>query len=188
MCNYGCMTQRFEMLERAAPASSPASTPERNDTPPSGRPAWGARQGGPRPAIQAPPERAAETPPDQTALTRHWAKLLLDTYAARTGFFPGGLFADPAWDMLLDLMYARLNGKRISVSSLCIAARVPATTALRRIGDLVAAGLAIRVRDENDGRRVFIELTEDGFGRMGRYLEQVRVAVNKPPCETPRKG
>lgn len=186
MCNYGCMTQRFEMLERAASASSPAAQPERNDTP-FGRPSWGARQGGPRPAIPAPPEReAADLPLDQTAITRHWSKLLLDTYCARTSFFPGGLFADPAWDMLLDLMHARLNGKRISVSSLCIAARVPATTALRRIGDLVSAGLATRIRDENDGRRVFIELTEDGFARMSRYLEQVRTAVSKPPSE-PRR-
>lgn len=188
MCNYGCMTQRFETLERAAPASIPAATPERNDATFSQRPAWGARQGGPRPAVAPPPDRAQEAPLDQTAIARHWAKLLLDTYSARTSFFPGGLFADPAWDMLLDLMHARLNGKRISVSSLCIAARVPATTALRRIGDLVSSGLAVRVRDENDGRRVFIELTEDGFARMGRYLEQVRIAVNKPPAEPRRKG
>lgn len=181
------MTQRFEMLERATSASSPAAQAERNDTPFSSRSSWGTRQqGGPRPAIQPPPEHDAGTPPDQVAITRHWSKLLLDTYCARTSFFPGGLFADPAWDMLLDLMHARLNGKRISVSSLCIAARVPATTALRRIGDLVSAGLATRVRDENDGRRVFIELTEDGFTRMDRYLEQVRTTVTKPPVE-PRR-
>jgi DNA-binding MarR family transcriptional regulator len=176
------------MLERAAPASTPAAKPERNDTQLGDRPTWGARQGGPRPDIPAPPEHLPETAEDQTALARHWSKLLLDTYSARTSFFPGGLFADPAWDMLLDLMHARLNGKRISVSSLCIAARVPATTALRRIGDLVSTGLATRVRDENDGRRVFIELTEDGFARMARYLEQVRVAVNKPPAEPRRKA
>jgi predicted transcriptional regulator len=127
-----------------------------------------------------------EPTPEQTAQTRHWAKLVLDTYSARTNFFPDGLFADPAWDMLLDLMHARLNGKQISVSSLCIAARVPATTALRRIGDLVSTGLALRVKDVNDGRRVFIELTEDGIARMERYLELVRTANSKPICETRR--
>lgn len=151
------------------------------------RPSWGARTGGHRPAIQSPPDRPPEATLDQAAIARHWAKLLLDTYAARSNHFPGGLFADPAWDMLLDLMHAQLNGKRISVSSLCIAARVPATTALRRIGDLVATGLATRVRDETDGRRVFIELTEDGFTRMTRYLEQVRSAVNKSPADAARK-
>lgn len=187
------MTQRFEMLERAASTSTPALTPERNDPPfserPAGeRPTWGARNGGPRPSI---PQTytdpgAAEPTAEQTAQTRHWAKLVLDTYSHRTNFFPDGLFADPAWDMLLDLMHARLNGKQISVSSLCIAARVPATTALRRIGDLVATGLAKRVKDVSDGRRVFIELTPDGVLRMERYLDFVRAAHLKPMCETRR--
>ncbi|HEX7775876.1 MAG TPA: winged helix DNA-binding protein [Parvibaculum sp.] len=178
------------MLDRAA--SAPAATPDMAHTPQSGdRPAWGARNGGPRPAVpppalQGPPEGGAAAA-DEATLTRHWAKLLLDTYSARTNFFPGGLFADPAWDMLLDLTHARLAGKRVSVSSLCIAAGVPATTALRRIGDLVASGLATRVKDENDGRRVFVELTEDGFTRMGGYLARVRVAMSASPGEPRRK-
>jgi hypothetical protein len=190
------MTQRFEMLERAASTAAPALTPERSDTPfaeyssppPVGeRPTWGARQGGPRPTVplSLTPE-PVEPAIDEPALTRHWAKLMLDTYSARNGFFPDGLFADPAWDMLLDLMHAQLNGKQISVSSLCIAARVPATTALRRIGDLVGSGLARRVKDVNDGRRVFVELTADGTARMERYMALVRNAVQKP-VNAPRK-
>ena len=105
---------------------------------------------------------------------RHWTRSLIGLCSARQHFFPDGLFSDPAWDMLLDLTHARLSEKRISVSSLCIAARVPATTALRRIGDLVAEGLVTRIRDENDGRRVFVELTEDGFSRMMAYIENIR--------------
>lgn len=105
---------------------------------------------------------------------RFWTRRLIDFCNARQGYFPDGLFSDPAWDMLLDLTHARLSGKRVSVSSLCIASRVPATTALRRIGDLVGEGLATRVRDEADGRRVFVELTEDGFSRMIAYIDNVR--------------
>lgn len=105
---------------------------------------------------------------------RFWTRRLIDFCTARQSFFPDGLFSDPAWDMLLDLTHARLSGKRVSVSSLCIASRVPATTALRRISDLVSEGLATRVRDEADGRRVFVELTEDGFSRMNAYIENVR--------------
>jgi hypothetical protein len=185
------MTQRFEMHDRAA--SAPAAKPDMAHTSNAGDrpPAWGARNGGPRPAV--PPSPAQNAPggtgpaAEDAALIRHWAKLLLDTYSARTNFFPGGLFADPAWDMLLDLTHARLAGKRVSVSSLCIAAGVPATTALRRIGDLVTSGLATRVKDENDGRRVFVELTEDGFARMGGYLARVHAAMNTPPGEPRRK-
>ncbi|KAB7741114.1 winged helix DNA-binding protein [Parvibaculum sedimenti] len=129
---------------------------------------WGAR----------PLSQTATPASHEGALTRHRARMLLDLYNARMKFFPTGLFADPAWDMLLDLTHARLAGKRISVSSLCIAANVPATTALRRIGDLVGSGLAVRVKDESDGRRVFVELTDDGFARMGRYLESVLKAMS----------
>ena len=119
---------------------------------------------------------------------RNWIRTLIDLCTARQNHFPDGLFSDPAWDMLLDLTYARLTGKRVSVSSLCIAARVPATTALRRIGDLVAEGLAMRVRDENDGRRVFVDLTDDGFTRMLAYVENVRSAFGAAPRQSARKA
>ena len=38
------------------------------------------------------------------------------------------LFADPAWDMLLDLLQAQISHLRVPVSSLCIAAAVPASS------------------------------------------------------------
>ncbi|TPG48283.1 hypothetical protein [Sphingomonas glacialis] len=49
----------------------------------------------------------------------------------RDQHFGGGLFEDPAWDMLLDLFAAELERAQVSVSSLCIAAAVAPTTALR---------------------------------------------------------
>jgi hypothetical protein len=79
----------------------------------------------------------------------------------RDRFFRGGLFADPAWDMLLDLMAARLERNRVAVSSLCIAAAVPPTTALRWIKTLTEKGLFVRVADPADGRRVYIELSDE---------------------------
>ncbi len=72
----------------------------------------------------------------------------------RDQFLPGDLFADPAWDMILDLMAARLAGQRVSVSSLCIAAAVPPTTALRWIRQLTERGVFARIDDPADGRRV----------------------------------
>ena len=77
----------------------------------------------------------------------------------RNELFGGELFADPAWDMMLDLAAARLEGVDVAVSSLCIAAAVPATTALRWIKMLTDVGLFVRVADPNDRRRVFIALS-----------------------------
>lgn len=88
----------------------------------------------------------------------------------RDQFFPGEMFADPAWDMLLDLMAARLSGQRVSVSSLCIAAAVPATTALRWIRALTDNGLFLRQADPADGRRVFIALSEKAADAMTNFF------------------
>jgi hypothetical protein len=91
----------------------------------------------------------------------------------REHLFGHGLFADPAWDILLDLTAARLEGRPVAVSSLCIAAAVPATTALRWIKQLTDAGLLHRVADPEDGRRVFIELTDRAARAMGEYFDAV---------------
>ncbi|MDR6786988.1 hypothetical protein J2Y58_000326 [Sphingomonas sp. BE138] len=88
----------------------------------------------------------------------------------RDRFFGDGLFEDPAWDMLLDLFAARLEGARVSVSSLCIAAAVAPTTALRWIGKLTAARLLDRAPDPDDRRRAFVALTAEAEGAMHRYV------------------
>lgn len=85
-------------------------------------------------------------------------------------YFAADLFADPAWDMLLDLMAARLERRQVAVSSLCIAAAVPPTTALRWIKLLTDQGILIRIADPSDGRRVFIELADSAAEGMMNYL------------------
>lgn len=91
----------------------------------------------------------------------------------RARYFEPGLFADPAWDMLLDLTASRAEARRISVSSLCIASGVPPTTALRWIGQMVEAGLFMRVCDDSDRRRAFIELTDKAVEAMSGYFADV---------------
>lgn len=92
----------------------------------------------------------------------------------RDRIIPGGLFEDPAWDMLLDLTAADLERAQVSVSSLCIAAAVAPTTALRWIGKLTDAGLIERQPDPFDRRRAFMVLTESAREGMRRYLATVR--------------
>jgi hypothetical protein len=100
------------------------------------------------------------------ALVRRIIKLRRD----RERFFPAEIFADPAWDMLLDLIAARLEYKRVPVSSLCIAAAVPTTTALRWIRSLTEAGLLVRQLDSQDARRSHVELSETAAAAMLGYL------------------
>jgi hypothetical protein len=91
----------------------------------------------------------------------------------RARFFDGDLFADPAWDMLLDLAAARAEHKRVSVTSLCIASGVPPTTALRWIGQLTEGGLLQRVEDDTDRRRAFITLTDRAADAVARYFVEL---------------
>jgi DNA-binding transcriptional ArsR family regulator len=94
----------------------------------------------------------------------------------RDRFFEGGLFEDPAWDMLLDLLAAQLERAQVSVSSLCIAAAVPPTTALRWITKLTDAGLIEREADPFDKRRAYLKLSPTAAGAMQRYVAAVREA------------
>jgi DNA-binding MarR family transcriptional regulator len=91
----------------------------------------------------------------------------------RSRFFSEELFADPAWDMLLDLLQAEIAQLRVPVSSLCIAASVPATTALRWIKTMTEQGLFVRRADPHDGRRVFVELAPAASEAMRRYFAEV---------------
>lgn len=125
----------------------------------------------PQPAIPAP------SAPPALNLTAPQVRALIKARRARGQFFPVDLFADPAWDILLDLMASRLEGRQVSVSSLCIAAAVPATTALRWIKSMTDADLLQRKPDPVDGRRVFIDLSSRAVDSMNAYLVGARGVV-----------
>jgi hypothetical protein len=123
------------------------------------------------------PAAAAE---EAASLDAPAVRAIIRARRMRDQFFRGAIFADPAWDMLLDLMAARIEGQRVAVSSLCIAAAVPATTALRWIKMLTDRGLFVRSADPQDGRRVYIELSDEAARALTAYLravERLGVAV-----------
>jgi len=108
----------------------------------------------------------------ETAGTREseFARLLIAERRLRDGLLGADLFGEPAWDMLLDLFVAHEERESVSVSSLCVAAAVPATTALRWINTLVQNDMAIRRHDPTDGRRIWIELAPHVVAEMRRLL------------------
>jgi DNA-binding MarR family transcriptional regulator len=96
----------------------------------------------------------------------HWRR-------KRDAMFEPVIFADPEWDVLLDLFAESGFGRRVSMSSLCIAASVPTTTAVRCINAMIEQGVLAKSRDANDARRVLIELTEETRDRMRVWLSGV---------------
>lgn len=97
----------------------------------------------------------------------------------RSRFFPSELFADPAWDILLDLTRAKLENQQVSVSSVCIAASVPMSTALRWVRQMTDAGLLRRWTDPKDRRRDLIALTDTTAAHMRDYLGSVHTMIQK---------
>jgi hypothetical protein len=123
----------------------------------------------PTPARAAEPVRSEESP----EVSAETVRAVIRARRLRARFFPEDLFADPAWDMLLDLLQAEIAQLRVPVSSLCIAAAVPATTALRWLKTLVSQGLFVRRADPHDGRRVFVELAPETSRALRRYFAEV---------------
>ncbi|HYD23259.1 MAG TPA: winged helix DNA-binding protein [Croceibacterium sp.] len=158
----GQIAQRLERLDQRRPGISGEDRAFRFESP--------------APAYSGPPEgdgserltRAARPALPDPRLVRR----IIRQRQLRARFFDGELFADPAWDMLLDLTAARAEHTRVSVTSLCIASGVPPTTALRWIGQLTEAGLFERVEDETDRRRAFIALTDRAAEAMARYFAE----------------
>jgi CheY-like chemotaxis protein len=99
----------------------------------------------------------------------------------RTAIFETDLFGDPAWEMLLDLFMSEAYHRPISVTSLCIASGAPTTTALRRIDDLVTAGLVEREPDQQDRRRTVVKLTTHGRERMEAFLRRQLERLGQKP-------
>jgi DNA-binding MarR family transcriptional regulator len=107
---------------------------------------------------------------DAPAVSAETVRAVIRARRLRSRYFSEELFADPAWDMLLDLLQAEIAHLRVPVSSLCIAAAVPATTALRWLKAMTSEGLFLRRADPHDGRRVFVELAPETSRTLRRYF------------------
>jgi len=119
-----------------------------------------------------------DIPGDALDVSLDTVRAVIRARRLRGRYFSEELFADPAWDMLLDLLQAEISRLRVPVSSLCIAAAVPATTALRWLKTMVQEGLFLRRADPHDGRRVFVELAPQTSHALRRYFNDGgRVAV-----------
>lgn len=126
---------------------------------------------------RAPSESQSVGMPTDTEISATLKKII-STRGLRNRYFPGQIFADPAWDILLDLARAKLDGEQVSVSSVCIAASVPMSTALRWVKQMTDAGLLKRWTDPKDRRRDLIALTDSTAESMRDYLVVVHNAFS----------
>lgn len=110
---------------------------------------------------------------DSTQLTSSHVEILraiMRFRRLREEIFGGKLFAEPAWNILLDLTLANAERKPISISSACIASGTPPTTGLRWIGVLEKENLVVRESDPKDARRYYLTLSEKGASLMNKLF------------------
>lgn len=84
------------------------------------------------------------------------------------------LFADPAWDFLVELAIAEFEDRDFTISGLCACSNVSYATAYRQIQDLVQRGLLRRENDTEDRRRVFVTLSPEARAKIFEILDQVK--------------
>ena len=80
------------------------------------------------------------------------------------------LCPDPAWDMMLDLYMALHHGRQTHISSLCLAANIPLSTAHRKVGEMVEADIFMRGME---GGRVVVGLTPEYVAKLDHLFDDV---------------
>jgi predicted transcriptional regulator len=80
-------------------------------------------------------------------------------------FWPA--MSESAWDLLLELLAVRLDGRRLQIAALTAATDLPAADALHWIDWMMGRGIVTR-RDANENSAV--DLTDRGADRLRAYL------------------
>lgn len=123
------------------------------------------------------PQPSAVLPIDRPTLSGNTIRSMIIARRARCRHLPGDLFADPAWDMLLELLEGEIVHRHLSITDLCAAAAVPPTTALRWLNRLEERGMVLRRSDPHDRRRVFIELAPQTSRALYLYFAELFTPV-----------
>jgi FixJ family two-component response regulator/DNA-binding MarR family transcriptional regulator len=96
----------------------------------------------------------------------------------REKVFEGLALGNSGWVLLLVLAESRLAGTELTIKSAAYAAGLPLSSALRKLNDMCAGGLADRREDPRDTRRSFVTLTPRGLAYLARYFSQVSAPSN----------
>ena len=133
---------------------------------------------GPKPVVQI--RRTASRSPDSGAPSYEQsitlaARSLYRARRRRLQHFPSleRDFGEPVWDLILDLFVAEREGRSVSITSACVAASVPLTTALRWIQQLEGMNVLLRKPDPTDRRRAYIHLSRSTAAAMERYISDL---------------
>ena len=106
-------------------------------------------------AEDPPLRRPGDKPMPVTAAT---VRTIIAAHWLRRDFL-GHDAGDPEWSLMLELYSARLEGRQVHQTGLCVAAGVPQSTTVQATRRLIEAGLFATKPDPRDGRKLLVALT-----------------------------
>ena len=116
------------------------------------------------------PEELADVAPEVSEET---VNRVIEAWRERTSYLPRELLADPVWGMLLELLQAEVQDRRVSLSRLCTVSEVAPSAATRWLKALERQELAVRRVDPQDAENEFVELSPKGRSALRRYFHAV---------------
>ena len=114
-----------------------------------------------------------DSAPDASSAMIEVARRNFDARRERDRVFGASTFADPAWDLLLDLFVAGEEARRVDAFSLCGRTALPEGVILRSIAHLVQSNLVTRQATAGDPRSIYLVLNADGQAKMVEYLSRL---------------
>ena len=91
----------------------------------------------------------------------------------RISYLPSEVLLDPAWAMLLELLQAEIQGRRVSLARICKVSGVSTNSAVRWLSALEGRELTVRRVDPKDAGNEFVELSPKASSALRRYFHDV---------------
>lgn len=104
------------------------------------------------------------------APTSTQVRALRSARRARETYFGRSLFAEPAWDILLELYANYLDWRMVGILELGTELGIADATLLRWLEKLRHRGFVERVLHPTDKRRVLVGLTPSAAGKMHKWF------------------
>jgi DNA-binding MarR family transcriptional regulator len=108
---------------------------------------------------------------------------VLESRRRRQDFFSAELFADAAWDILLRLFLAQLDGRKIGAADLQYSSAIPKSTTKRWIDKLERDGWVRRAADTAFPARQVVELSGAGSRAMNCWLNAWADHLSQARCD-----
>ena len=121
------------------------------------------------------PPKQDENPfgPDDLKLSEQFVSWLIALRRRRAPHFPTELLSAPAWDIMLELLHARLRDRRLASPALCAASGVAPAIALRWLDALEERGLIVRCGDRQGLDGECFELSATAIAAFCGYFHDV---------------